>query len=214
MAPHKAVALIMAGGRGERLGGKLEKPMVKLVGKPMVEWVAQSVTRSGRVSRVIVCASPNTLLTARHAKLLGLEVFTASGRGYVEDLIEAIKALQLGVTLVLPSDTPLVRPSTLHTLVSEYFKRGVASLTLCAPKIDVLALGAEPGYCVTAGGRELCPVGISVLDGRRLQAQESGVDEDYLVWRDPAELLNVNTPSELRLAERLLGERRHAKEEL
>jgi len=204
--PHKVVALIMAGGRGRRLGGDLEKPMVKLGGRPMIEWVAHSTIRAGCVSRLIVCASPNTPLTARHAGLMGLEVFSASGRGYVEDLVEAIRTLRLGVVLVLPSDTPLVRPSTLRSLVSEYFRRGATVLTLCVPKADVLALGAEPKYSVVVGGRELCPVGISVLDGLRLHYQESSADEDYLVWRDAEELLNVNTLSDLRLAEKLLHE--------
>lgn len=206
----KVVALIMAGGRGERLGGGLEKPMVKLVGKPMVEWVIHSTIQTGCVSRLIVCASPHTPLTARHAEILGLDVFRASGRGYVEDLVEAIRTLRLGVTLVLPSDTPLVKPSTLHSLVSEYFRRGAASLTLCVPKIDTLVPGTEPGYTVTLFGSEFCPVGISVLDGRRLHVQESGAGDDYLVWQDPLELLNVNTPCELRLAERLLSERINA----
>jgi len=135
MKPYEIPALIMAGGRGRRLGGELEKPVVELAGKPMVEWVARSATQAGCVTRIIVCASPKTPLTAHHARLLGLEVFQASGLGYVEDLVEAVDALRLGVTLVLPSDTPLVRPSTIRSLVGEYFRRG----WLCSPYVCLRA---------------------------------------------------------------------------
>ncbi|MEM0121558.1 MAG: NTP transferase domain-containing protein [Thermoprotei archaeon] len=192
----------MAGGRGLRLASPVEKPMVRIAGRPMLDWVAQTAVQSGCVSRLIVCASPNTPLTAKHARIRGLEVFVASGRGYVEDMVEAIKTLRLGITLVLPSDTPLVKPSTLNSLLHEYRTRGVDVLTMCVEKSSLMAMGIRPEHSLNVGGREFCPMGISVVDGRKLSASVE-LKEDYYVWRDTMELLNVNTQSELHMARTL-----------
>ena len=38
----KVPALIMAGGKGTRMGLPTEKPMLPFLGKPLVDWVADS----------------------------------------------------------------------------------------------------------------------------------------------------------------------------
>ncbi len=36
-------ALIMAGGKGSRMGLPTEKPMLPFLGKPLLDWVAEAV---------------------------------------------------------------------------------------------------------------------------------------------------------------------------
>jgi GTP:adenosylcobinamide-phosphate guanylyltransferase len=44
------VALITAGGRGERFGKDIKKPMIKLLGKPLIKRVIEATMASKRIS--------------------------------------------------------------------------------------------------------------------------------------------------------------------
>ena len=39
----KVPALIMAGGKGKRIGLPVEKPLLPFLGKPLIDWVAEAV---------------------------------------------------------------------------------------------------------------------------------------------------------------------------
>src|ERR1700733_874496 len=64
-APHAemAVALIVAAGRGERLGSGRPKALVLLSGRPMVEWSVASL-RAVRAVTTVVVALPADALDA------------------------------------------------------------------------------------------------------------------------------------------------------
>jgi 2-C-methyl-D-erythritol 4-phosphate cytidylyltransferase len=54
-----AVALIVAAGRGERLGSGRPKALVTLSGRPMVEWSARTLGGLPDVRRIVVACPPN-----------------------------------------------------------------------------------------------------------------------------------------------------------
>ena len=39
----KVPALIMAGGKGKRMGLPVEKPLLPFLGKPLIDWVAEAL---------------------------------------------------------------------------------------------------------------------------------------------------------------------------
>ena len=49
-----AVALIVAAGRGERLGSSRPKALVTLCGRPMLEWSVRALQNVGAVQRIVV----------------------------------------------------------------------------------------------------------------------------------------------------------------
>ena len=53
----RVVALIMAGGRGKRFGGKIEKPMIKLLGMPLIWRVIEATKASKRISETYVAVT-------------------------------------------------------------------------------------------------------------------------------------------------------------
>ncbi|HEX9531708.1 MAG TPA: 2-C-methyl-D-erythritol 4-phosphate cytidylyltransferase, partial [bacterium] len=60
-----AAAIIVAAGRGERLGGTLPKAFIPLAGVPMVVHAAQRVAQSPAVDRIIVVVRGEDIDLAR-----------------------------------------------------------------------------------------------------------------------------------------------------
>ncbi len=54
-----AVALIVAAGRGERLGSGRPKALVTLSGRPMVEWSVETLRAMSGVHRIVVACPPD-----------------------------------------------------------------------------------------------------------------------------------------------------------
>ncbi|MEN3037489.1 MAG: NTP transferase domain-containing protein, partial [Candidatus Methanosuratincola petrocarbonis] len=78
----------MAGGKGSRLGMG-EKPMVRLYGKTLIDYVVSAVRPS--VERIIVATTRVTPETRRWSLEMGLEVVDTSGSGYIPDMVEAVE---------------------------------------------------------------------------------------------------------------------------
>jgi 2-C-methyl-D-erythritol 4-phosphate cytidylyltransferase len=59
-----AVALVVAAGRGERLGRPVPKAFVNLAGRPMVEWSVTALQQVRAVSRIVVALPPGVAAPA------------------------------------------------------------------------------------------------------------------------------------------------------
>ena len=46
----KVPALIMAGGKGKRMGLSVEKPLLLFLGKPLLDWVVEAVASAEKIS--------------------------------------------------------------------------------------------------------------------------------------------------------------------
>jgi len=98
--------LVLAGGLARRMGG-LDKGLVPLAGKPMVEHVLNGL--KGQVGRLLVNANRNLPEYAR----FGYPVVSDSIEGYLGPLAGALSALEVIDTeflLTVPCDSPLVAP--------------------------------------------------------------------------------------------------------
>ena len=49
-----AVALIVAAGRGERLGAQCPKALVELAGRPLLQWSVDALRTVGTIGRIVV----------------------------------------------------------------------------------------------------------------------------------------------------------------
>src|ERR1700693_1516256 len=56
--PTGAVALIVAAGRGERLGAERPKALVELAGRPLVQWSVDALRDVDGMRRIVVALSP------------------------------------------------------------------------------------------------------------------------------------------------------------
>jgi 2-C-methyl-D-erythritol 4-phosphate cytidylyltransferase len=224
-----AVALIVAAGRGERLGFGRPKALVPLCGQPMLAWSVGSLRAVPAVSQIVVALPVDALDAAPD----GVTV-VAGGAQRSQSVRAALAAASADADLVIVHDAarPLATP--------DLFTQALEALAL-APEADAV-IAATP---VSDTIKEVADDGRSVtrtLDRARLWAVQTpqvfrraaleralgeasdellsqATDDAWLIERaggvvhvigsDPGNL-KITTPEDLRVAELLLAERRSA----
>ena len=86
----KVPALVMAGGKGSRMGLPTEKPLLPFLGKPLIDWVAEAILDAKKVSEFYVITSANTPQTEQHCQSKGWKVLHTDAKGYHNDLKQAV----------------------------------------------------------------------------------------------------------------------------
>ena len=197
------VALVMAGGKGTRMKLAEEKPLIKVCGKPSVEYVLAALENSKKIDDVIVATSASTPKTTQFIKQLGVKVLETPGKDYVSDMGYAVQALKLGVFLAIAADLPLVQGEMIDAIVERYERCGKPALTVAVPLETKTKLGMCIEYSFKMDSREVVPVGINVIDGSKRYGDE-WLDQDILLLDHEELAVNINTVQELELAEHLL----------
>ncbi len=145
-------AVVLAAGHGTRMRSALPKPLHPLCGRPMVLHVLDALSELYVERAVVVVghgAEPITKTLQEHGPpdLLIDFVEQRVTRGTADALAVALTALPDDPDLddadivVLPCDTPLVRPATLGDLVSEHRESDAAAAILTAKPDDAGGLG-------------------------------------------------------------------------
>jgi adenosylcobinamide-phosphate guanylyltransferase len=182
-------ALVICGGEGSRLGGEVEKPLVEVGGRAMVDRVLDALSASS-VERTYAVVSPNAPATRDH---VGNRVPTVEtpGEGYVSDLGVALEHVS-GAVLTVAADLPLLEPETIDRVLGAHDD---GSLAVYVPVERKHALGVSVDCSFEVDGREVAPTGLNVVgDG---EDRSLVVDDDRLA-------VNVNRPADLQVAERLV----------
>jgi len=196
-------ALVMAGGKGTRMGIAQEKPLIKVCGKPVIEYVLEALKDSKKIDQIIVATTCSTPKTAELIRGFHVRTIQTPGNNYVSDMGYAAQNLGLGVFLAIAADLPLVTSKVLDNIVERYEKCGKPALTIAVPLANKTKLGMSADYCFKMDDKDVVPVGINVIDGHRRYGDEWLDQEIYLMDLDEL-AVNVNTLSELQLAERLM----------
>jgi len=202
-------ALIMAGGQGTRMKIKCEKPLIKIMGKPMLQWVIEAVKESNTASRIIIAVSKNTPKTAEEALKLSIEVIETPGKDYISDYQYAIKKLKLKKVLILPSDLPLINGEIIREIVSYYIDSNASALSVMVPLTLCKKLDLTPEYIFKINEELVSPVGVNIIDGKVID--EAFVKQEVLVLNKIELAINVNTIRELKLAEQFFHKLKNTK---
>jgi molybdopterin-guanine dinucleotide biosynthesis protein A len=186
---ERALGVVLAGGRGSRLGGA--KPTAELAGRPLISYPLTALAEAGLEAFIV--AKPGTELPP-----LDVGILTEPAEP-VHPLAGIVAALrQTGRPLVvIGCDFPFVPAALLEALAD-------------APEpLVVPAPGAAPQPLVARWTPALLPAVEGALDReeplRRTVATLSACllgDAELAAFGDPAHaFFNVNTPADLRLAE-------------
>lgn len=170
------LALIMAGGKGRRLG-LVNKPLLKLCSKPMIEHV---LSRALSVASYVVIALSRTTQGIEYLcrDLYNVDCVFTSGEGYVQDLSLLLASLRKPL-LLMPTDTPFISISLLRDFIARSVCVSHSVATLVVRK---------------ASERQYLGISLFLRDG------EDWTDIEY-EWSP--QLINVNTIRDLVEAERM-----------
>ncbi len=192
--PRPVTAVILAGGRALRFQGE-DKGLIELARRPLAAWVAERL--SGHVAEVLINANRNLGRYAAMGHTL-VPDYLPEHPGPLAGLLAAARTAQQEWLLSVPCDTPFLPLD----LVGQLHDHALASQVKMARAAD------ETGthFAIMLVHREL----IADLEdfvhsgGRQVQAwQARHASETIYFGDDPYAFINLNTPDQLRKAERI-----------
>jgi 2-C-methyl-D-erythritol 4-phosphate cytidylyltransferase len=223
------VALIVAAGRGERLGGNVPKAFVELAGRALVDWSISAFAAVEEIARIVVALPAGERLTERALANTATEVIAVEGAEARSGSVAcALQAAGEGeIVLVHDAARPLLTPS-------------IAARVIQALRADTDAAAAIAAAHVTDTVKRVDHAGavLQTLDRASLWAVQTpqvfrrdalehaldvpaellarATDDAWLVERAGGrvvvvdtgpENIKVTTPLDLRIAELALAER-------
>ena len=193
-------ALVMAGGKGSRLRMG-EKPLVKLFGRPLIDYVVSALLDSS-ADRIFVAATENVPMTRKWALERELGVVDTKGKGFVTDMVEAVEMAGVAEPiLIVMADLPLVTPDLIDEIMETYEKRPEPALSTHTPLDLHRRLGRRPDSLFNYRSQLIVPSGINILDGADIREEQ----EDYHLIIERIELaVNVNVVEDLKLCESIM----------
>jgi 2-C-methyl-D-erythritol 4-phosphate cytidylyltransferase len=215
-----AVALIVAAGRGERLGSDRPKALVALAGRPMLEWSVSVLRSVGEVERIVV-ALPSDAVDAAPAGTVGV----AGGAVRSDSVRRALRAAGPGDPVIVhDAARPLATAALFERALAELRRTGADAVIAATPVTDTIKETDGPMVTRTLDRSRMWA--IQTPQVFRREALERGLADDDLLARatDDAWLIEqqggvvrvvpagepnfkVTTADDLRLAELLLADR-------
>src|SRR5919201_2794291 len=216
-----AVALVVAAGRGERLGTPVPKAFVMLAGRPMIDWSIAALREVAAIEQIVVALPPGVEAPAG-------TVGVAGGAERSHSVRAALAAARPDHDVVVHD---AARPLVSAALISACLEalEGADAAIAAAPVTDTIKQCADGRVERTLGRSRLWAVQTPQAFRRealaRALAQDDAVvgaatDDAALVESlggvvrlvdAPRENLKVTTPLDLRVAEVLLAERSGAR---
>lgn len=216
-----ATALLVAAGRGERLGSGKPKALVAVAGRPLLDWSLDALRATAGIERIVVAlpagvpAPPGTIGAAGGAERSHSvrNALAAAGAGAPDEPV-----------LVHDAARPLVTPELAERCLAAL--DGVDAAIAAAPVTDtVKEAGADGLVARTLDRSRLWAVQTPQVFRRRALEEVMRLSDDVLAAATddaslveaaggkvrlvpaPRENLKVTTPVDLRVAELLLAER-------
>ncbi len=206
----KMPALIMAGGKGSRMGLPVEKPMLNFLGKPLIDYVIEAIGNSKQISEFYIITSKNTPKTEQYCKEKSWKSLHTKAKGYHDDLKEAVlKADLTGSVLTMPSDVPAITGQALDNVINEFEKCGKDFLAVFVPIKARQDLGLSISSTDEYNGVWYAVSGINVINGSKIQG-EGKIETSAIISEDIEVLLNVNTLTDIEIAQKIMKENRKA----
>jgi len=180
-------AVVLAGGQGRRMGG-VEKGLVEVAGKPMIEWTLDAIRP--QVNRVIINAN-RSLSEYRRFGVDVVEDRLDGFQGPLAGLHAALSAVESDYLLCVPCDAPRLPPDLVEQL-SESMERHGAEIAAAE------AGGRLHSLHALFDSRLASDLALRLQEGERKPdrwyASREFVRVDF--DRESERFINVNTPDQ------------------
>jgi bifunctional UDP-N-acetylglucosamine pyrophosphorylase / glucosamine-1-phosphate N-acetyltransferase len=138
------IAVVLAAGKGTRMKSDLPKVLIKICGRPMIEYVLDALVAGGVDRSIIVvgyqAALVRSTLNGRSAVDFALQS-EQLGTGHAVMSCRELLAEHEGPVLVVTGDAPLMRAESVAALFTEYQRRPAACILGTAYKDNPAGLG-------------------------------------------------------------------------
>jgi 2-C-methyl-D-erythritol 4-phosphate cytidylyltransferase len=225
-----AVALLVAAGRGERLGAEGPKAFVVLAGRPMLEWSVEALRAVPAVERIVVALPAGAEAPAGTIGVAGGATRSHSVRAALAAAYPSpptTPATAEEPVIVHDAARPLATPELFSRALAALGERDCDAVVAAARVTDTIkqAAGDELRVEATLDRGRLWAVQTPQVFRRAALARALAAPDEVLaaasddaalveqaggrvhVVESPRENLKVTTPVDLRLAELLLRER-------
>lgn len=131
-------AIILAAGKGKRMGGDRAKVLFEVADRPMINWVVDACHDAGVGRCVIVVGFQGNLVRealADNPRCVFVEQTEQLGTGHAAAMAQPLFVGEPCDVFVLAGDGPLIRASTLRTLLATH-RDSRAAATLATAVID------------------------------------------------------------------------------
>ena len=222
---HKTAAIIVAAGRGERMGG-VDKVFAPLAGKPVLAWSVEVFQKSPLVDRIVIVLSQNNLEQGR-------KMVADTGWSKVSDVCNGGEERQQSVAnglelldecqwvLIHDAARPLLAETLIKNGLEAAWESGAAVAAL--PVTDTIKLADDDGFVIgTPPRKSLWAVQtpqvfqFDIIKNAHHLAGGMDTDDASLVERlnhhvklyhGTPDNIKITTPADLAIAETLLKRR-------
>ena len=129
------IAVIPARFGSRRLPGK---PLVPILGKPMLAWVVEAALGAGRVDRVFVATDDERIAAVAREAGAEARLTRADHPTGTDRVAECVEGLGADVVLNLQGDEPLLRPEAVDSLAEAFADPEVRMATLAVRGVTEL----------------------------------------------------------------------------
>ena len=189
------IGLVMAGGRGSRMGFPSPEKLLLEYEKPIIFRVIDSLNDSHCFSKVFAATSPNSPDTKHVLEERGIETLDTPGNGYVNDLNSLLQKMD-GFVFVVSGDLPLLDEEIIQKLVK--FNSESVWTNFLVSKEFLNSLGLESNLLMKYDGVECVYTGISIINADKIRNLNS-IIEDYIILDDKRIAFNLNTSEDYEL---------------
>lgn len=192
----------MAGGKGTRFGGDIEKPMAQFMGKTLIRRVIEAAEESEKITETYVAVTFRSPKTAQEAKKTSVKVIETDGKGYHMDVQQAVQTANLtGPVLIISADLPLITGEFLDEIIDQYEKSDKPALTVLIPGEVFREYGLSAVSLYEYKNKMYAVSGINIIDGQRIYEEQ---EQKVITSSRPEAVFTVNAKKDLEAAKNYL----------
>ncbi len=150
MPPHQQpMAVVLAAGKGTRMGSDLPKVVHEAAGRPLVRWVVDALRAAGIGDVIVVVGHRAELVEASLADVSGLSfAIQRQQRGTGDAVAAAAAAIESRIAenrrrpvVIVCGDSPMLRPESVRGLLARFADSNASCLLGTAVTADPQGLG-------------------------------------------------------------------------
>jgi adenosylcobinamide-phosphate guanylyltransferase len=175
-------AVIMAGGKSGRLKLDIEKPLIIIEEKTILERIVNVLNNAG-IDEIYVAITDNSPKTKDKAEKLKLKIIHTPGNDYVKDIQYLMRKFK--EFLVVSADLPFLQPKLIKNILIKY-KDIMQPISVVIPIEKYKKMGFTPSIILN---NNYVPIGVNIVSE----------GEDYFYVIEGKQTININTKKELEM---------------